>query len=89
MWWTTNNLFTENLEVHNHETRSANNFHLPLANLIKYQTGAHYPGIVIFNPLPTHLQYVAHAVQAFKSAWKRFLLSTVFYSTEEYSNCTK
>jgi len=30
-------LFTKNLEVHNHDTRSANNFHLPITNLTKYQ----------------------------------------------------
>ena len=36
---------TKNLEVHNHNTRSANNFHLPIANLTKYQKGAHYAGI--------------------------------------------
>jgi hypothetical protein len=30
-------LFTKNLEVHNHDTRSANNFHLHITNLTKYQ----------------------------------------------------
>jgi len=82
-------LFTKNIEVHNHETRAANNFHLAITNLIKYQKGAHYPGTKIFNPLPTHQQYVAHAIQPFKSALKRFLLSNLFYSTEEYSNYNK
>jgi len=79
-------LFTRNLELHNHETRSANNFHLSITNLIKYQTGAHYPGIKIFNNLPIHLQYEANAVQVFKSALRRFLISNLFYSTEEYFN---
>jgi hypothetical protein len=32
-------------EVYNHDTRSANNFHLPITNLTKYQKGAHYAGI--------------------------------------------
>jgi hypothetical protein len=35
-------LFTKNVEVHNHDTRSANNFHIPITNLPKYQKGAHY-----------------------------------------------
>jgi hypothetical protein len=35
-------LFTKNLEVHNHDTRSANNFHIPMTNLTKYQKGANY-----------------------------------------------
>jgi hypothetical protein len=47
-------IFTKNLEVHNHDTRPANNFYLPITNLIKYQTGAHYAGIKIFNHFPTH-----------------------------------
>ena len=29
-------LFTKNLEVLNHYTRDANNFHLPITNLTKY-----------------------------------------------------
>jgi len=32
-------LFTKILEVHNHDTRSANNFHPPTTNLTKYQKG--------------------------------------------------
>jgi len=37
-----NNLFTKNLEVHNHDTRSPNNFQIPVTNLTKYQKGTHY-----------------------------------------------
>ena len=29
-------LFAKNLEAHNHNTRSANNFHVPITNLAKY-----------------------------------------------------
>jgi hypothetical protein len=35
-------LFTKNLEDHNHNKRTANNFYLPIINLPKYHTGAHY-----------------------------------------------
>jgi len=35
-------LFTKILEVHNHDTRSANNFHLAITYLAKYQKGAYY-----------------------------------------------
>jgi hypothetical protein len=31
-------LFTKNLEVHKHDTSSANSFHLPITHLTKYQT---------------------------------------------------
>ena len=30
-------LFTKNLEVHTHDTSSANSFHLPVTHLTKYQ----------------------------------------------------
>jgi hypothetical protein len=44
-------LFTRNIEVHNHDSRSANNFHLPITNLTKCQKGVYYTGIKIFNYL--------------------------------------
>ena len=55
-------------EVHNHDTRSTNNFHLPITNLTKYQKGAHYAGIKIFNHLPTHIKRAANEIQVFQSA---------------------
>jgi hypothetical protein len=42
IWWVNKHLFTKNLEINNCDTRSANNFHLPITNLIKYHKGAHY-----------------------------------------------
>jgi len=55
-------LFTRNSEVHNHKTRSANNFHLPITNLTTYQKVACYTGIKIFNNLPTHIKNAANEV---------------------------
>jgi len=79
-------LCTKNLEVHNHDTRSATNFHLPITNLTKYKKGAHYAGIKIFNHLPTYMKGVANEIQVVKSALKRFLLPDSFYSIEAYFN---
>jgi len=81
-------LFTENWELHNHDTRSASNFHLTTINLNKYQKGAHYTrmGIKIFNQLPTHTQSVVNEIKVFKLALKRFILSNSFYSIQEYFN---
>ena len=36
------------------------NFHLPITNLIKYQKGANYARIKIFNHLSTHVKCVAN-----------------------------
>ena len=79
-------LFRKNLEVHNHDTRSANNFHLPITNLTKYQKGSDYAGIKIFNHLPIHMSGVANEIQVVKSASQRVFLSNSFYSIEEYFN---
>jgi hypothetical protein len=65
-------LFTKNLEVCNHGTRSAHNFYLPNTNLTKYQKGAYYTGINIFNYLPAYLKNVANETQVFKKTLKRF-----------------
>jgi len=46
-------LFTKNLEIHNNDVRSANNFHRPFTNLTKYQTAARYKGFKMFKHLPT------------------------------------
>jgi len=79
-------LFTKKLEVHNHDTRSANNFHLPPTNLTKYQKEAYYTGIKIFNYLPAHMKNVANEIRVFKNPIKRFLLNNSFYSVDEYFN---
>jgi hypothetical protein len=75
-------LFTKNLEVHNHDTKSANNFHLPITNLTKYQKGVYYTGIKIFYYLPTHIKNVANEIQVFNKTLKRFLLDNLFYSID-------
>jgi hypothetical protein len=82
-------LLTRNSEVHNHDTRSAKNFHLPITNLTIYQKGANYTGIKIFNYLPTDIQNVANEIQVFKKTLKRFLLDNSFYSIDEYFNTNK
>jgi hypothetical protein len=74
-------LFTKNLAVHNHDTRSANNFHLPITNLTKCRKGAHYTEINTFSSY--YIKCVANKTQVFKSALKRFLFSNSFYSIEE------
>jgi len=82
-------LFTKNLEVHNHNTRSVNNFYLPITNLTKYQKAAYCTGIEIFNYLPTDIKNVANEIQVFKKTLKRFLLDNSIYSIDKYFNVSK
>jgi hypothetical protein len=72
-------LFTKNLEVHNHDTISANNFHLPIINLTKYQKKRAYcTGIKTFKYLPNHIKNVVNEIQVFKNTLQRFLLDNSF-----------
>ena len=82
-------LFTRILEVHNHDTRSAKNVHLPITNLTMYQKGAYFTGINKFNDLPTHIENVTNEIKVFKKNVKRFLLGNSIYSVDEYYNANK
>jgi hypothetical protein len=77
------------LEIYSHNTRNANNFHVPAANLTKYQKGVHYMGIKIFNHLPNYIKSLINEKQAFKKTLERFLLDNIFYSIDEYLNFSK
>jgi len=79
-------LFTKNLEIHSHSTRMASNFHVPTAKLTKYQKGAHYMGIKIFNHLPGYIKCLINEKQIFKNTLEKFLLDNIFYSINEYLN---
>ena len=83
---TNKHLFTKNLEIYSHNTRNANNLHVPAANLTKYQKGAHYMGIKIFNHLPNYIKCLINEKQVFKKTLERFLLDNIFYSIDEYLN---
>jgi hypothetical protein len=85
--YTVNNkqLFISNREIHNISTRSSINLHPPTSNLTKFQKGAYYFGIKIFN-LPTNIKCLTKEVKLFRPALKRFLYTNSFYSFEEYFN---
>jgi hypothetical protein len=67
-------------------TRYKTNLHLPIANLTKFQKGAYYSGIKIFNNLPHNIKDLANETKLFRNALKRFLLINYFYNSEEYFN---
>jgi hypothetical protein len=60
------NLFTSNFEIHKVHTRTMNNFHLPLVNLIMTQKGVLYSGSRLFNSLPTQIKCLSDDVKIFK-----------------------
>jgi len=60
------NLFLDNAELYTTKTRNSNNLHPPLSHLTKYQKGAHYAGIRVFNHLPTSIKSTVNETKVFK-----------------------
>jgi hypothetical protein len=50
------NEFTLNSEFYEINTRQQGNYHLPLANLRKYQKGIYYIGTKVYNNLPLYIK---------------------------------
>jgi hypothetical protein len=82
-------IFTTNNEIHNFSTHQCHNFHQPAANLKKYQTGAFYMGIKIYNSLPTYIKNESNNTKKFESLLKNFLCQNSCYSLEEFYNYCK
>jgi hypothetical protein len=79
-------LFTQNWEIHSHNTRTTNNLHIPTVNTTKYKKGAYYMSSKIFNQLPNYIKNIANKEKTFKKMLHRFLIDNVFYSIDEYLN---
>jgi hypothetical protein len=77
-------LYTMNKEVHNYNTRNSSNFHIPNANLTKYQKGVYYMGIKLYNQLPIDVKNSVNKQKLFGSALKSFLHSNSFYTLQEF-----
>jgi hypothetical protein len=71
-------LFTKNSDIHSHNTRSANNLHVPAASLTKYKKGAHYMGSKIFNHLANHIKGLVNEKKCLKKHYTDLLLKMHF-----------
>ena len=78
--------FTKNWEIHSHNTRTANNLHVPAANTTKYKKGVYYMGSKIFNQLPNHIKVLVNKEKIFKKTLQTFHIYNVFYSIDEFLN---
>jgi hypothetical protein len=61
-------LFKTNFDVHNLNTRSNYDLHLPTAKLMIFQKGVYYSGI--YNHLPLTLKQLSYSINKFKTALK-------------------
>jgi hypothetical protein len=82
-------LFTLNVDIHTKNTRNKFNLFLPQSRLTKYQKGAYFAGIKIFNHLPENIKKKnSNNTNKFKNELKKFLLLGSFYTIEEFYGWT-
>ena len=55
-------LYTINQEIHNINTRSNINLHLPVCNLTIFQKGAYFSSINLFNHLPLKIKSLSYEI---------------------------
>ena len=81
-------LFIENSDVHDLNTRFKHDLHLPSTSLTLVQRGVFHSGSKIFNHLPHHNKKLSNNFKLFKSELKTFLLENTCYSIEEFFSNT-
>jgi hypothetical protein len=57
---------------------------MPNTNLTKYQKGAYYTGIKLFNNLPPTIKSLNYDIKVFKPALKDYFFTHSFYSVEDF-----
>ena len=76
--------FKTNFSVHSIHTRQKNHHHKPLVKFTSIQRGITYFAIKVFNKLPLDVTQFQHDKMQFKIAMKKYLLTHVFYSVDEF-----
>jgi hypothetical protein len=76
--------FKRNTDVHNLNTRRKHDLYVPNTNLTKYQKGAYYTGIKLFNNLPPTIKSLNYDIKVFKPALKDYLFTHSFYSVDDF-----
>jgi hypothetical protein len=81
--------FKVNSEIHNINTRTESDLHLPLSHLSISQKGTYYMGIKVFNSLPVPIKDLSHNIEQFKSALKSFLYFHSICTLDDYFDYKK
>jgi hypothetical protein len=76
--------FQTNSTVHDINRRYKNQLHIPSVRLFAIQRGTAYSAIKIFNKLPPGISRLKKDKLVFKSVLRKYLLTQVFYSIEEF-----
>jgi Iap family predicted aminopeptidase len=76
--------FQTNSSVHDINTRYKNQLYIPSVRLSAIQRGITYSTIKMFNNLPPSISRLKKDKLVFKSVLRKYLLTHVFYSIEEF-----
>jgi hypothetical protein len=77
-------LFQTNAFIDDFDARHKNLLYRPVANLSSFQKGVYDSGIQIFNTLMSEVTNCRSNKSCFKTLLQKYLISTSFYSLEEY-----
>ena len=77
-------LFNLNTQVHQHDTRTKNDIHLPSIHLTKVKKGPYFSCIQMFNHLPERIISLDPMQRMHKKILQTFFWSHPFYSIHEY-----
>jgi hypothetical protein len=81
-------LFWQNSEIHNLNTRYKNNLHLPSTSLTTVQKGVLYSGSRFFNYLPQQIKNLSGDLKSFTRKLKIFLIDHELYNLDEFYHLT-
>lgn len=76
-------LFPLQNNIHDHQTRSAQQIHINNFRLSLYKKSAHYTCSAIYNKLPQHIK-TANSFRNFKKLLHAFLSTNCFYTLKEF-----
>jgi hypothetical protein len=66
-------LYNTSNEIHNYRIRYNNNLHLQIVNLTKFNNGAYFSRIKVFDHLPEYIKNLPSNQKCFINTLKRFL----------------
>lgn len=84
MYCVNNNTMQRNRDIHNHNTRSRNNFNLPHHRTATYCKKPFYAGTKMYNLLPETIKQ--EEAKKMKTTLQSWLQSRAFYTLEEFYN---
>lgn len=86
--YTNGNSLQHNFDIHSHDTRAVDDFHLPYSRLGVGQNSPFYMGIKCFNKIKCIVN-IKTSPHRFKKETQKYLCEKAFYSVQEFLDCSE